>query len=66
MAEEKKGGFKAFCQNCWQKTKSFFKTCWQKVKSIKWAETVKPVIGFSIFGGVVALAVLIGVLVICL
>ena len=55
MAEEKKGGFKAFCQNCWQ-----------KVKSIKWAKTVDPVIGFSIFGDVVVLAVLIGVIVICL
>jgi len=55
MTEVKKGGFKAFCQNCWQ-----------KVKGIKWSETVKPVVGYSIFGGVVALAVLIGVLVICL
>lgn len=55
MAEEKKCGFK-----------SFFKNAWQKIKDIKWTKTVKPVIGYSIFGGVVALAVLIGVLVICL
>ena len=55
MAEEKKGGFKIFCKNCWQ-----------KVKSIKWTKTVNPVIGYSLFGGVVALVVLIGVLVICL
>lgn len=55
MAEEKKCGFKSFFQNAWQ-----------KVKSIEWGKTVNPVVGYSIFGGVVALAVLIGVLVICL
>ena len=51
MAQSKKCGFKAF---------------WQKIKSIKWKQKVNPVIGYSLFCGVVSLAVLIGVLVICL
>ena len=55
MAEQKKCGFK-----------SFFKNAWAKIKSVKWGETVNPVIGYSLFGGIVALAVLIGVLVVCL
>ncbi len=55
MAEEKKCGLK-----------SFFKNTWAKIKNIKWNSKVNPVIGYSLFGGVVALAVLIGVLVICL
>ncbi len=55
MAEQKKCGFK-----------SFFKNTWAKIKGIKWGKTVNPVIGYSLFGGIVALAVLIGVLVVCL
>ena len=35
-------------------------------KNIKWKDMVKPVIGYSVFGGAVALAVIIGVLVCCL
>ena len=36
------------------------------LKNIKWTETVKPVIGYSVFGGTLALAIIIGVLVCCL
>ena len=39
---------------------------WSKIKNIPWKKPVKPAIGYSIFGGTLALAVLIGVLVICL
>ena len=35
------------------------------LKRIEWRKTVKPVIGYAIFGGAVALAVIIG-LVCCL
>lgn len=35
-------------------------------KNIKWKDTVKPVIGYSVFGGTLALAIIIGVLVCCL
>ncbi len=66
MAEQKKCGFKSFFKNAWEKTKSFFKKTWAKIKSIEWGKTVNPVIGYSLFGGIVALAVLIGVLVVCL
>ena len=55
MAEAKKCGFKAF-----------FKNAWEKFKGIQWCKTVNPIVGYSAFGGVVAFAVLIGVLVICL
>ena len=35
-------------------------------KRIKWNKKVSPVIGYSLFGAVLSLALLIGVLVICL
>ena len=46
--------------------KNFFKKTWDKVKSIQWTENVKPVIAYSVSGGVLALAIIIGVLVLCL
>ena len=53
-----------------QNNKTGIKGVWNKtvnaVKSIEWNKTVKPVIAYSIFGGAVALAVLLGVLIICL
>ena len=46
--------------------KNFFKKTWDGIKNIKWFDTVKPVIAYSVSGGVLALAIIIGVLVLCL
>ena len=62
MAEEKK----SFLDS----VKGFFANLWSKVKAIKWKELwhegctriVKPVIAYSVAGGALLVAILIGVL----
>ena len=57
--------------------KNFFKKVWGGIKTgffavinffknVPWTQTVKPVIAYSVSGGALALAILIGVLVLCL
>ena len=53
---EKKNGF-------FSKVGNFFKNVWAKVKAIQWNAPVKPVVAWSVIGGVVLVAALIALLV---
>lgn len=41
------------------KVVAFFKTAWAKIKAIPWTQPLKPVVAWSVFGGVVALSVVL-------
>lgn len=43
--------------------KNFFKKTWDGIKNIKWFDTVKPVIAYPVAGGALALAIIIGLIV---
>ena len=70
MAEEKK----SFFANAWSKVKEFFGKLWIKVKAIKWKELwhegctriVKPVVAYSVVGGVAVVVLVVGILCACL
>lgn len=49
----------AFCKKAWAATVAFCKKAWAAIKAIKWNATVRPVVAWSVFGGVVALAVVL-------
>ena len=62
MSETKKteGGFFKKVGNFFKKVgnaiANFFKTAWQKFKAIPWNQPVKPVVAWSIIGGVLVVA----------
>lgn len=49
----------AFTKKAWAATVAFTKKAWAAVKTINWTATVRPVVAWSVFGGVVALAVVL-------
>ena len=53
---EKKNGF-------FSKIGNFFKNVWAKVKTVQWNAPVKPVIAWSVIGGVILVAAIIALLV---
>jgi hypothetical protein len=73
MAEEKKSfldSVKSFFANAWAKTKAFFGKLIIKLKAVDWKELwhegttkiVNPVIAYCSAGGVLLIAILIGIL----
>lgn len=50
-------GKENFFKKAWNGTKNFFKNVWGKIKAIPWTEPVKPVVAWSIIGGVLAVSV---------
>ena len=63
MENEKKFDIKELWNKVWTKTKEIAKTVVDFVKNIEWTKEVKPVIAWSVYGGVVALSVIIGLIV---
>ena len=53
---EKKNGF-------FSKVGNFFKNVWAKVKTVQWNAPVRPVIAWSVIGGVILVAAIIALLV---
>ena len=49
----------AFFKKVGKAITSFCKKAWAAVKAINWTAPVRPVIAWSVFGGVVALAVVL-------
>ena len=65
MAEKKKAVTKGakkntgdnFFKKAWNAVSNFFKNAWAKVKAIPWNAPVKPVVAWSVIGGVLLVSV---------
>lgn len=53
----------AWCKKACAATGEFFKKAWAKVKTVEWTAPVKPVIAWSVIGGVLLVAVAIALIV---
>ena len=62
MAVDKKTVNKGDKKNVGAAIGNFFKKAWAKVKAIQWNAPVKPVIAWSVIGGVLLVAVVIALL----
>ena len=49
----------AFSKKAWAATVAFTKKAWAAIKAINWTAPVRPLIAWSVYGGVVALAVVL-------
>ena len=52
-------GFVDFCKKAWETTKGACLKAIDWVKNIPWFSNVKPLIAWSVFGGTVALSVIL-------
>ena len=48
---------KNFSKKAWNATANFCKNAWAKFKAIPWSQPVKPVVAWSIIGGVLVVSV---------
>ena len=55
--EKKSGSFGAKVGNFFKKIGGFFKNVWAKFKAIQWTAPVKPVVAWSVIGGVLLVSV---------
>ena len=49
----------SFAKKAWAAIVAFAKKAWATIKAIKWTATVRPVVAWSVYGGVVALTVVL-------